>query len=103
MSGDGKNFIKSKGLRWHAHRMDELTPGRGVFVIFHTMEKNFEVGASEDLPSTLRASWWKKNFWNFTWFKIDSEEYGNSLKAKLEKLDYDAAWNFTGDGRPESK
>lgn len=96
MSGDGNIVVISRGLRWHAHRLDELSTGRGVFITFHPMEQRFDVGASDDILESLRSAWWKKNFWNFSWFKLESSEHAKEMKKRIQGMEYDEAWNFKG-------
>lgn len=86
--------ITAKGVRWNAHRMDQVPKGGGIFVVFNEATRTSEVHETDELLPDLRKQYWKRNFWFFSWFQTSPPEYRSELRARLEKLSYDELAKF---------
>jgi len=87
--------ILSKGIKWSANRMKRVHGNKaGIFIIFDEDSKTAIVKENNDIIMGLRAEWWKKNFWYFSWFETSPPEYRFELLEELEGKSYEELWEF---------
>lgn len=89
--------ISAKGLRWSAGRINHVPRGSGVVIVFNEEKKTFSAHTTDNMAQTLRAEWWKRNFWYFSWFVTEPPEHHVELKTKLEIMTFEELMDFTGD------
>ncbi|GEM_PF-2073161 len=77
--------IVAKGIMWSANKLNRVPQNKpGVIVLFDKDSKITKIIEHENISMCLREEWWKKNFWNFSWFVTSPPEYRFELLKELE-------------------
>ena len=93
-----ENRIVAKGIKWNSNRLKHVPDGKpGVFVIFDEESKSVKVMEHVDIKYGLRAEWWKKNFWYFSWFVTSPPEYRKELADKCCAMNFDELWGMSSE------